>query len=55
MDTHKIIVRYPCEESDDQRKERIKSGKPLPHYSFAISGNANGLTRDEAKQMEERK
>lgn len=55
MDTHKILVTYPMTESEKQTQKRIKAGLPLPHYSFTVSGNANGIPADEDKRKEDRK
>jgi hypothetical protein len=55
MDTHNILVTYPVTESEAARKQREKLGQPMPHYSFTVSGNANGIAAEDAKRMEERK
>ena len=35
-DPSPILVTYDCAESDDERKARIKSGRPAPTYSFMV-------------------
>lgn len=45
MDTHKIMVTLPITETDEQRKARMAQGKPLPTYSFMVSGNVNGVKK----------
>jgi hypothetical protein len=37
-----ILVTYPVTETDDERKARIKSGKPAVTYSFTVTGRYRG-------------
>lgn len=37
-----ILITYDCFESDEQRKARIKAGKPAATFSFTTEGYRNG-------------
>ena len=37
-----ILITYDVTESDDERKARIKAGKPAATYSFTVEGYRNG-------------
>ena len=37
-----ILITYDCKESDEQRKARIKAGKPAATFSFTVEGYRNG-------------
>ena len=41
-DPSPILITYDCTESDDERKLRIKSGRPAPTYSFMVTGGYRG-------------
>lgn len=41
-DPSKILVTYDVTESADERKARVKAGKPAATYSFSISGGRRG-------------
>ena len=37
-----ILITYDVTESDEQRKARIKAGKPAATFSFTVEGYRNG-------------